>query len=446
MPPRFERSTWGAETTSEVVGAMPLGERAVPEPGLRQNWRQFSLLVLVNAFVGGMVGIERAILPLVASQDFGLASSAAMLSFITSFGIVKAATNLFTGYLADHVGRKRLLVLGWVIGLPVPLLLMWAPTWTWIIAANALLGLNQGLCWSTTVIMKIDLVGSKRRGLAMGLNEFAGYGAVAAATVASAYLADLYGLRPWPFLLGVVFAAAGLLLSWSLVRDTAQFVEVESRRHPPAGSPPLLRPSFLAATAGSRQLFACNQAGLVNNLNDGVAWGLFPLLFAGAGLDLRQVGMLAALYTLVWCISQVATGALSDRWGRKWLIVGGMCLQGVALWTIAWPTPSSSAYTLWLGGVVLLGLGTAFVYPTLLAAIGDVVHPAQRGSAVGVYRFWRDLGYAVGALVAGLTVDRIGMRGTIAVVAALTFASGLVVASRMSRSPLVTDTHHGIET
>jgi MFS family permease len=431
MPARSAQSISEPDTSPIATRRASIDAAARPAPGLRQNWRQFLLLVIVNAFVGGMVGIERAILPLLATQDFGVASTSAALSFIVSFGLVKAVTNLFTGYLADHVGRKRLLVLGWIVGLPVPLMLMWAPTWNWVTAANALLGLNQGLCWSTTVIMKIDLVGPTRRGLAMGLNEFAGYCAVALAALATALLADMYGVRPVPFMLGIAFAVSGLLLSLIAVQDTARFVQAEAQAHPPTGTA-MLPPSFLAATAGNRQLFACNQAGLVNNLNDGVAWGLFPLLFAGAGLDLIQVGMLVAVYPLVWGISQVGTGAISDRWGRKWPIVVGMCVQALALWLIGLPRPTMGPERLWSAGAVLLGVGTALVYPTLLAAIGDAVHPAQRGAAVGVYRFWRDLGYVVGALAAGLLADRIGLRGTIAAVGALTLLSGIVTAFQMS--------------
>jgi MFS family permease len=404
---------------------------ARPQPGLRRNWRQFSLLVVINAFVGGMVGIERAILPLIATEDFGIASTRAALSFIISFGAAKAVTNLFAGYLSDRVGRKRLLVLGWVIGLPVPLMLMWAPTWNWVTAANALLGLNQGLCWSTTVIMKIDLVGPGRRGLAMGLNEFAGYCALSVAALASALLADQYGLRPLPFILGIAFAMVGLVLSVVFVQDTGQFVETEAQAHPPSQTP-ILPPSFLAATVGNRQLFACNQVGLVNNLNDGVAWGLFPLLFAGAGLDLKEVGALIAVYPLVWGISQIGTGALSDRWGRKWPIVAGMCFQAFAFGIISLARPAIEAERSWYVAAVLLGVGTALVYPTLLAAIGDSVHPAQRGGAVGVYRFWRDLGYVIGAILAGTLADRIGLRGTIAVVGGLTLLSGIAAAFQMS--------------
>jgi MFS family permease len=397
--------------------------------GLRANWRQFVLLVVINAFVGGMVGLERAVLPLLAEHDFGLTSRTAVLSFIVTFGVTKALANLFAGALSDRIGRKKILVAGWIIGLPVPLLIMLAPTWGWIIAANILLGINQGLCWSTTVIMKIDLVGPARRGLAMGLNEFAGYVAVSLAALASGYLAASYGLRPQPFYLGVVFAVAGLVLSVLFVRDSRAHAEVEGSQLPSTGATPKLSFArvFSLVSWKDRALFSTSQAGLVNNLNDGMAWGLFPLYFAAAGLAVEQVGLLAAIYPGTWGMAQLGTGALSDRLGRKGMIVGGMWLQAAGIMLVLLGTD----FAAWALAMGLLGLGTALVYPTLLAAISDVAHPDWRASAVGVYRLWRDGGYAFGALIAGIVADLLGVPWAIAGIAALTFASGLVVLARM---------------
>jgi MFS family permease len=401
--------------------------------GLRANWRQFWLLVLVNAFVGAMVGMERTVLPLLAQAEFSLASKSAVLSFIATFGVVKALTNFFAGRLSDIYGRKRVLLAGWLVGLPVPFLVIWAPSWSWIVFANVLLGLNQGLAWSTTVIMKMDLVGPKQRGLAMGLNEFAGYLAVALAALGTGYLAQAYGMRPEPFYLGIACAAAGLALSLIFIRETRHHVALEARDIPShsdvAGRGPELSTREILARASWRDpaLSSASHAGMVNNLNDGIAWGLLPLFFAAAGLDVAQIGILSFTYPAVWGLLQLWTGALSDRWGRKWLIAGGMLLQGGALAAIAlvrefWP---------WVGAAALLGVGTAMVYPTLLAAVGDVAHPRWRASAVGVYRLWRDGGYAVGALLAGALADLFGMTWSIGAVALLTFASGLLVVVRM---------------
>jgi MFS family permease len=403
------------------------------ELGLRANWRQFWLLVLVNAFVGAMVGLERTVLPLLAEVEFGLASRSAALSFIATFGAVKALTNFFAGRLGDRYGRRRVLLAGWLFAVPVPFLVIWAPSWSWIIFANVLLGINQGLAWSTTVIMKIDLVGPRQRGLAMGLNEFAGYLAVALAALGTGYVAAAYGLRPEPFYLGIAFAAAGLALSILFVRETQHHAALEARgfqAHPTAGDHGADlsgREIFARASWKDPALSSASQAGMVNNLNDGLAWGLFPLFFAAAGLDIAQIGVLSFTYPAVWGLLQLWTGARSDRTGRKGLIGGGMLLQGVALTAIAlvrgfWP---------WAAACALLGVGTAMVYPTLLAAIGDVAHPRWRGSAVGVYRLWRDSGYAVGALLAGALADRFGMSWAIGGVALLTFASGLMVLWRM---------------
>jgi len=392
--------------------------------GLRANWRQFALLVVVNAFVGAMVGLERAVLPLLAQAEFGLASRAATLSFLVGFGAVKAAANLAAGGLADRVGRKRILVAGWLAGVPVPFLLIWAPSWAWVVFANVLLGINQGLCWSTTVIMKIDLVGPERRGLAMGLNEFAGYVAVSLAALATGYLAAAHGLRPAPFYPGIAFALIGLGLSAFAVRDTAEFAQLEGRR---AGGPAPAR-SFgqilLLTSWRDRTLFAASQAGLANNLNDGAMWGLLPILLATRGLALDRIALVAAAYPAIWGATQLATGSLSDRWGRKWMIAGGMWVQAAALALFA----IGFDLVAWLTAAVLLGLGTALVYPTLLATVSDVAHPTWRASAVGVYRLWRDGGYAVGALVAGWCADVWDVSGAIGVEAALTLVSGVTVA------------------
>jgi MFS family permease len=413
-------------------GSLTSAHAPVVRLGLVENLGQFSLLVVVNAFVGGMIGLERSILPAIAEQEFHLAARAAVLSFIVVFGAVKAATNYAAGRLSDRFGRKGLLVAGWLAAAPVPFLLMWATSWNMVLFANALLGVSQGLTWSTTVIMKIDLVGPQRRGLAMGLNEFAGYISVAAAALATGYIAASHGLRPAPFYLGVGFVAAGLALSVLLVRETRKHAEHEAATTSPDQPPDSLsqREIFLRTSLTDRNLSAVSQAGLVNNLNDGMAWGLFPLFYAAAGLSLERIGTLAAVYPAVWGVSQLLTGALSDRLGRKWLIAGGMWTQaaGIALVALSRETLGFAA------GAVLLGIGTAMVYPTLLAAIGDVAHPSWRASAVGVYRLWRDLGYAIGALLAGVVADALGVRAAIWVVALVTFGSGLLAAIRMTET------------
>ena len=400
--------------------------------GLRENLAQFSLLVVVNAFVGAMVGMERSILPPIAEQEFHLAARTAVLSFIVVFGVTKALTNYLAGRLADRFGRKHVLVAGWIVAAPVPFLLMWAPTWSWVLAANALLGVSQGLTWSTTVIMKIDLAGAKDRGLAMGLNEFAGYFAVAGSALATGFIAARYGLRPEPFYLGIGFVAVGLFLSAVLVRETAHHVAAESKLHGelPLASMPTQRDVFWRTTLTDRNLSSVSQAGLVNNLNDGMAWGLFPLFFVAARMNLEQVGTLAAIYPATWGTMQLVTGAWSDRVGRKWLIAAGMWVQAVGIGVVV----LAGGFAGFATGAALLGVGTAMVYPTLLAAIGDVAHPSWRASSVGVYRLWRDLGYAVGALLAGVTADAFGLPAALWVVAALTFVSGLVVVLRMTET------------
>ena len=405
---------------------------AVIRLGLRENLAQFSLLVVVNAFVGAMVGLERSILPAIAEQEFHVAARAAILSFIVVFGITKALTNYGAGRLADRFGRKQVLVAGWLVAIPVPFMLMWGPSWSWVVAANVLLGVSQGLTWSTTVIMKIDLVGPKRRGLAMGLNEFAGYVAVAASAFATGWIAAHYGLRPQPFYLGIAYVALGLLLSALLVRETKDHVLLETnlRSAETTEGSPSQREVFWRTTLTDRNLSSVCQAGLVNNLNDGMAWGIFPLYFAAAGMRLEQIGLLAALYPGVWGVMQLFTGAWSDRIGRKGLIVWGMWVQaaGIAV------TAATSSFAMFAVGALLLGAGTAMVYPTLLAAIGDVAHPAWRASAVGVYRLWRDLGYAIGALLAGVTADAFGLAAAIWLVAAVTLGSGVIAALRMSET------------
>jgi MFS family permease len=400
--------------------------------GLRENIGQFGLLVLVNAFVGAMVGMERSILPAIAQVDFQLAARAAILSFIVVFGVTKAFTNYFAGRLSERFGRKHVLVAGWLVAAPVPFLLMWAPTWNFILFANALLGVSQGLTWSTTVIMKIDLVGGKNRGLAMGLNEFSGYVALALSALGTGWLAARYGLRPEPFVPGIVFVTIGLALSAILVRDTTGHVSHESALRGDAAQKIALTPRevFWRTTLTDRDLSSVSQAGLVNNLNDGMAWGLFPLFFAGTGLDVTDIATLAAIYPATWSVVQLFTGALSDRLGRKRFIVGGMWCQaaGIAV------TTAGEQFVMFATGAVLLGIGTAMVYPTLLAAIGDVARPSWRASAVGVYRLWRDLGYAIGALLAGVAADAFGLQTAMSLIATLTFASGVVAAVRMTET------------
>jgi MFS family permease len=392
-------------------------------------------LVVVNAFVGAMVGLERSVLPVLATSEFHLASTTVVLSFIATFGLAKALTNLASGWLADRHARRSTLLLGWLVALPVPLLILWAQNWWWIVAANALLGVNQGLTWSTTVIMKIDLVGPRRRGLAMGLNEFSGYLALAGAGILSGFAASRYGLRGGTAYPGIVIAATGLLLSW-FVKETAGHVRLEASQH--SGGSTHERPHLATVLARSMWadagLFSASQAGFVNNLNDGLAWGVFPLMFVASGLTLRETSLLAAVYPATWSICQLATGPLSDRWGRKRPIVAGMVLQGIALIVMT----QVSGFGAWSGALVALGVGTALVYPSLLAAIGDIAHPSWRGVAVGVYRLWRDFGYVAGALVAGVLVDALGTSPAIAIVGAVTIGSGIVVAIRFheGRAPV----------
>ena len=400
--------------------------------GLRANAGQFALLVAVSALVGGMIGQERTVLPLLATDVFGLTEFSAALTFVLAFGVSKAVSNVAAGFLADRYGRRPVLVGGWLVGVPVPLLLIWAPAWEWVIIANLLLGVNQGLTWSTTVVMKIDLVGRQRRGLAMGLNEAAGYSALALVALLTGLVAEEAGLRPGPFLIGLAIAGLGLSASALLVRETRGHAAQEQSEHAGTAAHPATaegdwRAVFARVTLRDRNLSAASQAGLVNNLNDGLAWGLLPLHYAATGLSVAEIGLLAAVYPAVWGVSQIGTGALSDRIGRKGLIVAGMLVQAVAIALIA----VSSGFGPWLAAATLLGFGTAMVYPTLLAAVADVAAPSWRAAAVGVYRFWRDLGFAAGALVAGVVADRLGIPAAIGTVAALTGVSGVIVAIRM---------------
>jgi MFS family permease len=423
---------------SRPHGSVPPGPRPPEKPvrlGLRANAAQFTLLVAVNALVGGMLGQERTVLPLLAEREFGLRAYTATLTFVLAFGLAKAATNYLAGTWSDRYGRKPVLVAGWVVALPVPLLLIWAPSWAWIVLANVLLGVSQGLTWSTTVNMKIDLVGPARRGTAMGLNEAAGYVAVAVTALATGYLAESYGLRPAPFLLGLAYAALGLGLSTLAVRETREHARLEASGHAPRadGRHDHLhedltdREVFVQTSFREPALSSASQAGLVNNLNDGLAWGLFPVLFAAGGLSIGRIGILAALYPAVWGVGQLLTGALSDRWGRKRFITLGMWVQAAGLALVA----LGDTFAVWAVAAVLLGAGTAMVYPTLLASIGDVAHPAWRARSVGIYRLWRDGGFAVGALLAGIVADLLGVRAAVWTVAALTLLSGLVVQARM---------------
>ena len=415
---------------SEVPTIAPL------QLGVKENLAQFSILVGVNALVGGMIGQERTVLPLLAKNEFGLTAFTASLTFIVAFGAVKAITNFFAGTLSDRHGRKPVLIAGWLIGLPIPLLIIWAPTWGWIVFANVLLGINQGLTWSTTVIMKIDLAGPKQRGFAMGLNEAAGYGAVAVTALATGYIAQHAGLRPEPFFLGIAYVGFGLGISFFFLRETRAHAHYEASNRATTNDTHKqslsTREIFMLTSFRDKALSSCSQAGLVNNLNDGLAWGLFPIFFLAAGLSISRIGILAALYPAVWGLGQLYTGALSDRIGRKPLIVGGMVVQALA---IAW-IGATSSFTTWAVGAVLLGAGTAMVYPTLLAAIGDVANPTWRARAVGIYRLWRDSGFAVGALLAGILADLVSITAAIYAVAALTGLSGIVVAIRMNETHL----------
>ena len=394
--------------------------------GLKENWRQFSLLVLINAFVGGMVGLERTIIPQIAEADFGLAARTAILSFIVVFGIAKAITNYYTGVLANRFGRKNLLTSGWMLALPVPLLLIYADEWNWIIVANIFLGVSQGLTWSSTVVMKIDLVGEKDRGFAMGLNEFAGYVALAAVAFFTGWIASNFGLRPYPFYIGIAMAVIGLMLSWLFVKDTKHHVKLEAIR----SEIPLLKNVFWETTWRHRNLGTITQAGLINNLNDGMVWGLFPLLLVSKGFDLHETGVIVAIYPAVWGFGQLYTGKLADKHCKKTLLFVGMLMQGIALLGMTW----ASSFFSFIALSTFLGIGTAVVYPTFLAAISDDTHPDQRPKSIGIFRLWRDLGYAIGAVLTGLIADRFGLLSPVVAIGLLTVASALVIKLRMNCS------------
>jgi MFS family permease len=391
--------------------------------GLKENWQQFSLLVLVNAFVGGMVGLERSILPQLAAQEFHIASHSAIFSFIVVFGIVKALTNYFAGHFANILGRRRLLIFGWLFAIPIPFILMWAPSWNWIVAANVLLGINQGLAWSSTVTMKIDLVGDKQRGLAMGINEFAGYLSVGLVALLTAWIANNYGIRPYPFYVGIVFVFLGLLISWIWVKDTRSFVQKAAQE----SSLPLLKKPFWDTSLLHRNLGAISQAGLVNNLNDGMIWGLFPLLLASKGFDLGQIGIITAIYPLVWGLAQLGTGRLSDIFCQKDLLFIGMILQAFAILGLIWAQTFAAFAIL----SFVIGIGTAIVYPTFLASIAENTHPADRAASLGTFRLWRDLGYAFGAILTGILADYFELEVSVAVIGLLTLGSAGIIKWRM---------------
>jgi MFS family permease len=404
--------------------------------GLGPNIRQFLVLVLVNAFVGAMIGLEQTVVPLIGKEEFGIESNALILSFIGGFGAVKAIFNLFAGNMSDRWGRKNVLVLGWLFGLPVPFILLLAPSWNWVIFANVLLGINQGLTWSMTVNMKIDLVGRKRRGLALGLNEFAGYISVAIVGFATGYLASIFGLKPYPFYLGIVFVFLGLVISWVIVRDTKKFTlleikenkeqTIESTTDDKSNKEQIelgFKDVFVETSWKNRTLLAVSQAGLVNNLVFGVTWGIFTLYFASIGLATNEIGFLKALHPGIWGVLQLVTGSLSDRVGRKILIYPGMIIQGIGIWVVVY---SGLLYG-WIIGMSLLGIGTALVYPTLLAAISDVAHPKWRATSLGVYRFWRDLGFVFGAIGIGFLADILNVSIAIQVSGLLALGSGIFV-------------------
>ena len=391
--------------------------------GLKENWQQFSLLVIINAFVGGMVGLERSILPRIAEAEFHIGAKTAILSFIIVFGIVKACTNYFTGALANKVGRKNLLTIGWLIGIPVPFVLMYANSWNWIVAANILLGINQGLTWSSTVVMKIDLIGEKQRGFAMGLNEFAGYVAVAIVAFLTGWIASNYGLRPYPFYIGIVLSLLGFFGSWLLVRDTKHHIAVETS----TSKIPKLKNIFWETTLRNKNLSSVTQAGLVNNLNDGMAWGIFPILLSSKGFSIAEIGIVTAVYPAVWGIGQLFTGKMADHFCKKNLLFLGMLLQGLVLVILIFAQTTTHFVIL----SSLLGIGTALVYPTFLATVAENTHPTDRANSLGVFRLWRDLGYAIGAILTGIIADTLGINASILIIGLLTIFSAEIIFYRM---------------
>jgi MFS family permease len=394
--------------------------------GLKENWKQFTLLVIINAFVGGMIGLERSILPKIAEAEFHIAAKTAILSFIVAFGIVKAITNYFTGALANKIGRKNLLTIGWLIGIPVPFILMFADNWNWIVAANILLGINQGLTWSSTVVMKIDLVGEKQRGFAMGLNEFAGYIALAIVAFLTGWIASEYGLRPYPFYIGIALSLAGFFSSWLFVKDTKQHIEVETATN----KTPMLSNVFWQTTWKHKNLGSVTQAGLVNNLNDGMVWGLLPVLLAAKGFTIGQIGFITAIYPAVWGIGQLFTGKMADHFCKKDLLFVGMLLQGIALLSLLFADGTLHFVVI----SIVLGLGTAMVYPTFLATVAENTNPAERANTLGVFRFWRDLGYAIGAVLTGIIADSYGMNAPVLAIGILTIFSAMIIYYRMKCS------------
>jgi len=407
--------------------------------GLKENWQQFTLLVLVNMMVGGMVGLERTVVPLVGTEEFKIGSDVVVFSFIIAFGVVKAFTNLISGVLADKYTRKKVLIWGWLVGLPVPFMLAWGPSWNWILLANVLLGVSQGLAWSMTVNMKIDLVGPKKRGFAMGLNEAAGYGAVGLTALLTGYLASHYGLRPQPFFIGIAYTVVGLLLSIFVVKDTRKYAQLEAAQVAVTTSTerekkPNLFWVFKETSFKNKNLFAVSQAGLINNLNDGMSWGVFPLLFISMGVGLEGVGWIKAIYPVVWGVGQIITGPLVDKIGRKPLIVWGMFVQVLGHLVIG--LELLNPLTSGIVGSVLLGIGTAMVYPALLAAVSDAAYPSWRASSLGVYRFWRDMGYAIGALMAGIVGNFFGLMWAVHIAGIVTFISGIVVWVKMKETKL----------
>ena len=391
--------------------------------GLKENWKQFTLLVIINAFVGGMVGLERSILPQIAEKEFAIAAKTAILSFIIVFGIVKAISNYYSGTLANKFGRKKLLVAGWIIAIPIPFILMFAPTWSWIIAANILLGINQGLTWSSTVVMKIDLVGEKQRGFAMGLNEFAGYIAVAAVAFLTGWIASEYGIRPYPFYIGIVLVVLGLLGSVFFIKDTKQHVAKESINN----TIPRLKNIFWDTTWKNKNLGSVTQAGLINNLNDGMAWGIFPILLATKGFTIGEIGIVTAIYPAVWGIGQLFTGKMADTFCKKDMLYVGMVLQAIALIVLVWA--NTMFHFIILSSI--LGWGTAMVYPTFLATVAENTNPQDRAKSIGIFRLWRDLGYAIGAILTGIIADLISMNASIIFIGLLTLASAFIIRYRM---------------
>lgn len=395
--------------------------------GLKENWKQFTLLVIVNGFVGGMVGLERSILPQIAEKEFAIAAKTAILSFIIVFGIVKAITNYYTGALANKFGRRKLLIAGWIIAIPIPFMLMFAPAWSWIIVANVLLGINQGLTWSSTVVMKIDLVGEKQRGFAMGINESAGYIAVALVAFITGWIASEYGVRPYPFYIGIVLVIFGLSGSFFFIKDTKPHVEKETTTN----LIPELKNIFWDTTWKNNNLGSVTQAGLINNLNDGMAWGIFPILLASKGFTIAQIGIVTAVYPAVWGLGQLVTGAMADRFCKKDMLYTGMLLQAIALLTLVWATAMFHFVLL----SIILGWGTAMVYPTFLATIAENTNPQDRAKSIGIFRLWRDLGYAIGAILTGVIADLIDINASILFIGVLTFLSALIIYVRMKCKP-----------